>query len=233
MSWEQRRDMLYFARSTETEHPLSNVLGIDLPTLAALLVILLVGFPIHELSHAFVAYRLGDSTAKYQGRVTLNPLAHLDPLGSILLFVAHIGWAKPVPVNPYNLRFGPRVGHAIVAAAGPISNLLMATLMAVAWRAGLFEGASSALIKFALMFIQVNVALCLFNLIPLAPLDGASVLNGLVGERMAATLRPLQVYGPMILIGLFLLSFVSPQFNILGRYLSEGVTSVSRVLLGI
>jgi Zn-dependent protease len=212
---------------------LSNVLGIDLPTLAALLVILLVGFPIHELAHAFVAYLLGDSTAKYQGRLTLNPLAHLDPLGSILLLVAHIGWAKPVPVNPYRLRYGPRIGHAIVAAAGPVSNLLMAALMATAWRLGLFEGASSGVIQFALMFIQVNVALCLFNLIPLAPLDGNSVLMGLVGDRMAQTLRPLQVYGPMILMGLFLLSFVTPQFNILGTYLSQGVTSVSRMLLGI
>jgi Zn-dependent protease len=198
-----------------------------------LLVILLVGFPIHELSHALVAYRLGDNTAKYQGRLTLNPLAHLDPLGSILLLVAHIGWAKPVPVNPYHLRFGPRVGHALVAAAGPVSNLVMAALMAIAWRAGAFNGAGSAVREFGLMFIQINVALCLFNLIPLAPLDGSAVLNGLVGDRGAAALRPLQTYGPMILMGLFLLSFVSPQFNFLGQYLSQGVTSVSRFLLGI
>jgi Zn-dependent protease len=212
---------------------LSNVLGIDLPTLAALLVILLVGFPIHELSHAFVAYRLGDNTAKYQGRLTLNPLAHLDPLGSILLLVAHIGWAKPVPVNPYRLRFGPRVGHAIVSAAGPVSNLIMAALMATAYRVGLFHGASQNVLDFVYMFIEVNVALFLFNLIPLAPLDGSAVLMGLVGDRLAATLRPLQVYGPMILMGLFLLSFVSPQFNVLGRYLGDGAASITYSLLGI
>ncbi len=212
---------------------MSNVLGIDLPTLAALLVILLVGFPIHELAHALVAYRLGDSTAKYQGRLTLNPLAHLDPLGSILLLVAHIGWAKPVPVNPSQLRYGPRVGHAIVAAAGPISNLLMATLMATAWRVGLFHGASQNVIAFVYMFVEVNVALFLFNLIPLPPLDGSAVLMGLVGDSMAATLRPLFVYGPVILMGLFLLSFLSPQFNVLGRYLGEGAASITYSLLGI
>ena len=101
-----------------------------IPSLLAKLVILLVGFPIHELSHAWVAYRLGDNTAKNQGRLTLNPLAHLDPIGSLLLLISFIGWAKPVPVNPYRLRYGPRVGHAIVSAAGPISNLLMASLVA-------------------------------------------------------------------------------------------------------
>ena len=206
---------------------------LDLPTLLAKLVILLVGFPIHELAHAWVAYRLGDNTAKYQGRLTLNPLKHLDPLGSLLLLVSVIGWAKPVPVNPYNLRYGPRVGHALVSAAGPASNLLMASLVALPWRLGLFAGASSAVTQFALIFVGVNVALFLFNLIPLAPLDGNSVLRGVVGERVAHVLQPLQRYGPMILMGLFMLSWVSPQLNFLGRYLGQGVTSVSRFLLGI
>lgn len=204
----------------------------DIPTLLAKVVILLVGFPIHELAHAWVAHRLGDSTAKYQGRLTLNPLAHLDPIGSLLLLVSFIGWAKPVPVNPYNLRYGPRVGHAIVSAAGPVSNLLMASLVAIPWRLGVFEDAAWGVQQFALMFVAVNVALFLFNLIPLAPLDGNSVLNGVVGQRLAAALRPLQTYGPFILMGLFLVSWVSPQFNVLGRYLTQGMLSITRFLLG-
>jgi Zn-dependent protease len=211
---------------------LPNLLGFDLPTLAALLVILLVGFPIHELSHAFVAYRLGDNTAKNMGRVTLNPLAHLDPLGSILLLVAHFGWAKPVPVNPYHLRYGPRVGHAIVSAAGPASNLVMATLMALAWRSGLLYGASQGVLDFVYMFVMVNATLFLFNLIPLPPLDGFAVLNGLVGDRVAAMLQPLATYGPMILMAVFLVPLLAPQLNI-GGFLSVGAAKVANFLLGI
>ncbi len=206
--------------------------NVDIPSLLAKLVILLVGFPIHELAHAWVAYRLGDNTAKNQGRLTLNPLAHLDPLGSLLLLVSVIGWAKPVPVNPYRLRFGPRVGHALVAAAGPVSNLLMAALVAIPWRFGLFDHTSSFVRQMAMMWVGVNVILFLFNLIPLAPLDGNSVLSGIIGERAARVLQPLQQYGPIILMGLFLLSWISPQLNILGRYLNEGAIRVSRLLLG-
>jgi Zn-dependent protease len=213
--------------------PELSLFDFDIPTLLAKVVILLVGFPIHELAHAWVAYRLGDNTARNQGRLTLNPLAHLDPLGSLLLLVSFIGWAKPVPVNPYRLKYGPRVGHAIVAAAGPVSNLLMASLIAIPWRLGAFENTSFAVQQFALMFVGVNIALFLFNLIPLAPLDGNSVLNGVVGQRISAMLRPLQTYGPIILMGLFLLSWVSPQLNVLGRYLNQGMVNITRLLLGI
>lgn len=209
-----------------------NLLGLDLPTLAALLVILLVGFPIHELAHAFVAYRLGDNTAKNLGRVTLNPLAHLDPLGSLLLLVAHFGWAKPVPVNPYNLRYGPRVGHALVSAAGPLSNLLMASLVALAYRLGLLQGASRNVLDFAYMFILINCTLFLFNLIPLPPLDGFAVFNGLVGDRIASALQPLQTYGPMVLMAIFLVPLVLPQLNI-GGFLGVGAARVADVLLGL
>jgi Zn-dependent protease len=213
-----------------TEH---SLLGLDLSALVAKIVILLVGFPIHELAHAWVAYRLGDNTAKNQGRLTLNPLAHLDPLGSLLLLVSFIGWAKPVPVNPYRLRYGPRIGHALVAAAGPLSNLLMAALVAIPWRLGLLDTASSFVREAAFVFVGVNALLFLFNLIPLAPLDGNSVLAGIVGQRIASALQPLQRYGPLILMGLFLIGYVSPQLNILGRYLSLGMQGVARFLLGV
>lgn len=201
-------------------------------TLIPLVVILLVGFPIHELAHAWVAHRLGDDTAARLGRLTLNPLAHLDPLGSIMLLVAGIGWAKPVPVNPYRLQHGSRVGHAIVAAAGPVSNLLMASLVAIPWRLGAFEGVSSNVLRMIYTFALVNIALFLFNLIPLAPLDGNSILRGLVGERGARALEPLRVYGPMILLGLFLLGYISPSLNIIGRFMGQGMNAIMRVLLG-
>lgn len=205
---------------------------LSLPSLMAKVVILLVAFPIHEFAHAFVAYRLGDDTAARQGRLTLNPLAHLDPFGSLLLVVSFIGWAKPVPVAPWRLRYGPRVGNALVAAAGPASNLLMAAIVAVIWRLGLLRDAPSSLLQFAGMFMVINVALCLFNLIPLAPLDGFSVLLGVAGPHLARMLEPLRMYGSLILMGLFMVGFLSPQFNIIGTILSDGVTAVMNLLLG-
>jgi Zn-dependent protease len=205
----------------------------DLPSLLAKAVILLVALPIHEFSHAFVAYRLGDDTAARRGRLTLNPLRHLDPLGSLMIFFVGFGWAKPVPVNPYNLRHGPRAGYALVAAAGPASNLLLAALVAVLWRIGLFGSVSNNVLQFAFFFMSINVSLCLFNLIPLAPLDGSGVLGGIVGERGAQALASVQTYGPILLMGLFMLSYISPRFNILGGILSSGVNAVMRLLLGV
>lgn len=204
----------------------------DLPSLVAKVVILLVAFPIHEFAHAFVAYRLGDDTAARQGRLTLNPLAHLDPLGSLLLLVSFIGWAKPVPVAPWRLRYGPRVGNALVAAAGPASNLLMAALVAVLWRLGLLRDVPPSLLQFVGIFMTINVSLALFNLIPLAPLDGSSVLLGVVGPELARMLEPMRTYGPMILMGLFMVGYLSPQFNIIGTILNDGVTVVMNLLLG-
>ena len=205
----------------------------DLPSLLAKAVILLVALPIHEFAHAFTAYRLGDDTAARLGRLTLNPLRHLDPLGSAMFFFVGFGWAKPVPVNPYNLRHGSRAGYALVAAAGPASNLFLAALVGVLWRIGLFDAVPNNVVQFALIFMSINVALCLFNLIPLAPLDGSGVLSGVVGERGARALASLQTYGPILLMGLFMMSYISPRFDIMGGILSSGVNSVMRLLLGV
>ena len=205
----------------------------DLPSLLAKAVILLVALPIHEFAHAFTAYRLGDDTAARRGRLTLNPLRHLDPLGSAMIFFVGFGWAKPVPVNPYNLRHGSRAGYALVAAAGPASNLFLAALVGVMWRIGLFDGASKEVVQFALIFMSINVSLCLYNLIPLAPLDGSGVLGGIVGERGARALASLQTYGPLLLMGLFMMSYISPRFDLMGGILSNGVNAVMRLLLGV
>ena len=208
------------------------VFQFDVFSLLAKVIILLLSFPIHEFSHAWVAYKLGDDTAARQGRLTLNPLAHLDPLGSLMILVSFIGWAKPVPVSPWRLRYGPRVGGALVSVAGPVSNLLMAAAVALPWRLGLLDQAASGVREFAWMFVAVNVALFLFNLIPLAPLDGISVLSGAVGARAAQALQPLYAYGPMILFGLLMLGYIWPQADFLGRALGDGIGAIMRLLIG-
>lgn len=193
---------------------------------------LLLGFSVHEAAHAWVAYRLGDDTAKRHGRLTLNPLAHLDPLGAVMALVAMVGWARPVPVNPYRLRYGPRVGGALVAVAGPLSNLLLAVLIAVLWRLGLLDGMPVAVLNVLSIIAAMNVGLCLFNLIPLAPLDGISVLRGLVGSRAAEALQPLYTYGPYLLLGLLMLGYVSPSLDILGRTLFPALRGLLGLLFG-
>jgi Zn-dependent protease len=209
------------------------LLGLTFTDLVARAVALLFGFSVHEAAHAWVAYRLGDDTAKRHGRLTLNPLVHLDPLGSIMALVAMFGWAKPVPVSPWLLRPNPRVGNAIVAAAGPLSNLLMAAIAAVPWRMGLFVDAPPLARSIASTFILLNVVLFVFNLIPLAPLDGMSVLMGFVGDSAAHALEPLTRFGPLILLGLVFLPNLVPGMNPLSSFLTPAITGVLHVLLGI
>ncbi len=183
----------------------------------AKILILLIAFPIHELAHALTAFQLGDPTPKYDGRLTLNPFAHLDLIGSILIMVAFLGWAKPVRFNPNALRTNPRTGAMIVAAAGPLSNLVLATLMAIFWR-----GAGPALAVVGLpdwfetlffTFAFINVALFFFNLIPLAPLDGFTVLRGLLPYHLAYQLDKIQRFSFLIFIVLFIFSRQIPIFS--------------------
>ena len=177
-----------------------------IPVLISRLVTLVIAFTIHELAHAWTALQLGDDTPRRMGRLTLNPLAHLDPIGSILLLIAGFGWAKPVQVNPYNLRNGPRMGMAIVAAAGPISNLVLAVLAGIPFRLGLVTGFGGggavlpSLGQFLGDFIYLNVILLLFNLIPIAPLDGSKILRGFAPREWDGILAPLEQYGPILLM---------------------------------
>lgn len=169
---------------------------------------LLVSLTIHEASHALLAYSLGDSTAKNVGRLSLNPLRHLDPLGTIFLIVmafsgVGIGWAKPVSVNPHNLRVGPKTGMALVALAGPISNMVLAAaIFSFAQSAPL--AVSSPLAHFLQVAFFVNVSLAAFNLIPIPPLDGFSVLLGLLPSASAYSLSRLGQYGPALLLVLIM-----------------------------
>ncbi len=195
-------------------------------------IMLLVALPVHEFSHALIAYRMGDGTAKLLGRLTLNPIVHFDPVGGTLLLLTLLsgtgfafGWAKPTPVNPNNLRGGRR-GDAWVALAGPVSNFILAAAAAIPYRTMVATGVDAPIALDVLgFFIQINILLMIFNLIPLPPLDGSHVLLALVDPRTSWQLRAvLQQYGSIILLALILLpSFTglpSPLaiiFDVVGR----------------
>jgi Zn-dependent protease len=183
-------------------------LNIDPAAIIAVAVMLLVGFPVHEFSHALAAYRLGDGTAKMFGRLTLNPIVHFDPLGGLLLVFSALstgfffGWAKPTPVNPMNLQGGRR-GEAIVALAGPASNLVMAAAAAIPLRfiVGSDMAVPQLVVEVLSFFVLINIFLAVFNLIPIPPLDGYRVLLGLIDPRLAWQIRPmLEQYGFIILL---------------------------------
>lgn len=172
-------------------------------------IFLLVAFPFHEFAHALAAYRLGDGTARLFGRLTLDPRAHFDPMGGLLLAVTMIssggtygfGWAKPTPVAPHNLR-GGRQGEAIVAFAGPASNIVLAAAAALQYRYIEASGMEvPALVDSILVtFIVINVLLLVFNLIPIPPLDGSGILAGLLSGRAAQQYERLMPYGFLILL---------------------------------
>lgn len=212
-----------------------------LPAVIVVVIMLLIGFPVHEFAHALAAYRLGDSTAKLLGRLTLNPVVHFDPLGGILLAVTFIGsgfgfgWAKPTPVNPHNLEGGPR-GEAIVAAAGPLSNLVLAVIAALPLRyllasPDLFAQVPFLVIQILDLFVLINIVLMLFNFIPVPPLDGSKVLFALMPPRLAWQWRPmLEQYGFIVLLLLF---FVPPGNSLGGRILFPIIGALHDLLVGL
>jgi Zn-dependent protease len=201
----------------------------------AIALILLVSFPVHEFSHALAAYRLGDGTAKLFGRLTLNPIVHFDPIGAAFLVITAItgsglGWAKPTPVNPANLRYGS-VGDAIVSFAGPASNLVLAAAVALPLRLILHSDLIAQVPTFAqnvlFNFIYINVALFLFNLVPIPPLDGSKILLAALDPRTAYQLRPvLTQYGPILLLVILFT-------GIAGRIISPVIAGILRLLLGL
>ncbi|MCX7854532.1 MAG: site-2 protease family protein [Anaerolineae bacterium] len=190
------------------------MLGLSPVTFLARLIVLLVGMPFHEWAHAWSAHELGDDTPRWEGRLSLNPLAHLDILGAILILLTGFGWAKPVPVNPYRMRTSPRAGMALSAFAGPASNLVLAMLCALPFRLGWLSVGDvvSARLNLATLFFliaDVSLNLALFNLLPFFPLDGEKVLVGVLPPRWGDALLSFRPYSPYVLLGLlFLLPYL-------------------------
>ena len=213
---------------------------LNLPTLIARIFVLLVAFSVHEFAHAWSADMFGDETPRMNGRLTLNPLVHLDPMGSLLLLVVGFGWARPVPVNPYALSRRSPAALMLVSLAGPLSNLIMAVIAAVPFRLGLVSRFDTGAVPGQILptpahllmeFVFINLILMLFNLIPLAPLDGEKIAEYFLPPSWARFFDTIRPYGPLILL---VLVFAGPAlgFNILGWILGPPMQALLRLLVG-
>lgn len=193
------------------------------------IVILIMSVVIHEVAHGYAALALGDPTAKYQGRLTLNPISHLDPVGSVLVpLMGHflggfiIGWAKPVPFNPYNLR-NAKWGEALVAVAGPLSNISIAIIFGLIIRLAIgYEVATGAFLDLARFVVLINITLAIFNLIPIPPLDGSKILFALLPYKWQGLRQKIEQYGLLfvIIFVVFLWQILEPLIVITFSFLT-------------
>ncbi|MBP6045288.1 MAG: site-2 protease family protein [Microgenomates group bacterium] len=183
------------------------------------LVALLMAIAVHEFSHAFVADKLGDPTPRLQGRVTLNPKAHIDLMGILFLFMFGFGWGRPVQFDPFNLK-SPRRDAALISVAGPISNLLIAVILSLVLRA--------TSMSFLIIFIQLNVMLAVFNLLPIHPLDGFKIVGGLLPEDKAREWYQLERYGLLFLI---LLILPIGKGSMISSIISPAISFVTNLLV--
>jgi len=206
------------------------MLNLSPELLLARIFTLIIAFTVHEFAHAWTANELGDDTPRLAGRLTLNPLAHLDVLGSLMLVLAGFGWAKPVPVNPYALQRRTPAGMMIVAAAGPVSNVGLALLASIPFLLGLVSVSSSILAVFVADFIFLNLVLFFFNLIPIFPLDGEKVLTYFLPPSGQAFLAQVRPYGPILLAVLVILSSRS-GLNVLDLIVRGPALGISNFLI--
>ena len=220
---------------SEPTNAVFTLLGFTLAIVAAITV--------HEFSHALSANLLGDSTAKNQGRLTLNPLAHLDPAGTVMIVVVGFGWGRPTPVNPARFGSHMRSGMAAVSFAGPVSNVIVASLCAIPVKIGLL---SPGIVGFAIFggepgdfwayllgsLIFINILLAAFNLIPVAPLDGFKVVQGLLPRDTALQWSRLERWGPLILMILILSGFILPTGSLLVPIMRPLVNVLAMIIIG-
>ncbi len=192
------------------------------------LIAIIAALTVHEAAHALVAYKLGDSTAKDEGRLTLNPLKHLDPWGSLLFLLVQFGWGKPIPVNPINFK-NPKRDQALVALAGPASNLLLALLGGI-----IFTYIPQAE-TFGLIFLQINIVLAIFNLIPLPPLDGSKILGIFLNDNQFIRYQNfIQNYSGYIILGVFVDLVILPEiinFSVIGLIVNTFTAVIQAFLL--
>ncbi|KYC92948.1 site-2 protease family protein [Heyndrickxia sporothermodurans] len=188
---------------------LSGILKYPIEQLPFVVITLLIAFTVHEFAHAYTAYKFGDPTAKDQGRLTLNPIQHLDPFGTILILIAGFGWARPVPVNRRHFK-NPRAAGILVSIMGPLSNLLLAFIGYGVFyfliSSGSWTNASSFIMDFLNIFVQLNMMLFVFNLIPLPPLDGYRIVEDLVSPTVRAKMTQFEQYSILV----FLIIIVTP-----------------------
>jgi Zn-dependent protease len=216
-----------------------NLFHFEWETVPFRLIAFVIAFTLHEWAHAFVAWRLGDPTAQREGRLTLNPIPHIDPFGLILILFGPFGWARPVPVNPYNFRGNKRLGMVYVAAAGPFVNLILAVVFGTAialmdryqiW--GQWSDKMGEAVWMTLWFsLMINCGLFVFNLLPIHPLDGSNILRFLASRRWDPFFHKLDVYGPwLLLLLIFLPGFSNLILGIPLRLLMENVMSLANLL---
>lgn len=201
------------------------ILG-DPRTLAYRIVAILIAVTVHEFAHAWTAYRLGDPTPRMRGRLSLNPLVHLDFLGSLLLLTVGFGWAKPVEVNPRYFADWRR-GMLVVAAAGPVSNIVVMFVVGLLWKLGLVES-SPVLARLVYSIVSINAVLAIFNMLPVPPLDGSRILSGLLPPAQALAYERVAPYGPLLLLVLLIL-----PADIIGSFMRPSVTWLTAQALGI
>ena len=201
----------------------------------------LLSISVHESSHAFAAWRLGDDTAKRMGRVSLNPLRHLDPMGFVMMVVAHFGWAKPVPVNMYRFK-NPKTGMALTAAAGPLSNVVLALISGLGYwllydlrlKAYPAGGSPDGVLYYVNLFCYVcfvlNAGLAVFNLIPVSPLDGSKILAIFLPDEAYGKLMRYERYGMLILMALLFTGVLDGPLDLLRSGLMDGIDLIAKPL---